>query len=985
MIDFLNELEGQGEIETIVFKHLNDFSNGNNMENTINFIHFNIRSIKKNFDELLVYMQETKINLDVIVLSEVWNIEKVSDFNIPSYSIYHNESTFNQNDGLIVYIKNSINAQVTIHNFTETKVLYAILKFNDTSIGLLASYRSPSTCEKTYLKDLDNLFLNLQRQDVDIFMGDININIKDNINAEVTKYLNILSGQGFVSYINKGTRVSQNSSTIIDHIFVRNRNKNYPNLIFTSSIFETDLTDHYSVFLSIKNDGLGTKINNPGESFNKIDFFKLNTLLKKENWGDVMNCNNVQSSYNFFITKLKFYISNATKQCKVSNNRCRKLKPWITTGLINSIHHRDDLKKKLMHNYSEEKKEEYVRYRNNLNRLLKSTKNNYYKNKLNNVHGDCKKTWEIINDATNYKLKVKNSRKLNIYNDSGDLVTNNKENANLFNNYFINVGSKMAEEIDKNIPDIPEGSNIQSSIFLKPVKKTEIILIISELKSCAAPGPDGISASLIKKIHEYIIEPLTFIINLSYKTAILPWQWKESVVTPVYKSGDTKNRNNYRPISVINSFAKILEKSLKNRLMSFFEKHNIITSKQFGFKKHISTEHAVIELIRTIVSNMNQKKKCLSIFLDLAKAFDTVSHEILLKRLFNVGVRGPTLSILANYLSNRTQRVKVDSSLSESLTITMGVPQGTVLGPILFLVYINDIAKINLLDGQIISYADDTALVFVGDSWDAVYRQAEDGLTKISNWLSYSLLSLNTNKSNFLTFSISADDQPENQELKVHKHNCIPQNCVCAMIRKCKTVKYLGLMIDQHLRWNEHIQSITKKVRYLTYKFYQLRYILSKNSLLTVYSALVESILRYCIIIWGGLLDNVLKNLQITQNTILKVMFKKHRLYSTSALYTESRLLNIRNIYSYNCLLWIFNNKEYIPVENVYNTRTMSNQNIVVPLFRRVHLQRFVFYFAPHLYNIIPLELKIIRNKNKYKKELKSYILNNPRAFIHLF
>lgn len=984
MINFLNELEEQDEIDTIILKEINNFTQIYNMENRINFIHFNIRSIRKNFDELLVYIQESKIDMDVIILSEVWNVESVSDFIIPNYEIYYNNSKLNQNDGLIIYTKNNIKVQVTTYNFTETKLLHIILEFNKISIGVLASYRPPSTCEKTYLDDFRALLPNLQKQDIDVFMGDININIKDTTDSEVTNYLNILCEQGYISYINKATRVSQNSSTLIDHIFVRERNKNHSNLVINSAIFETDLTDHYSVFLSIKNESSPTTVGSNVENYYKIDYVKLNSILQKENWSDVINCNDMQNCYNYFINKLKSHISKATKKLKYSNNKYRKLKPWITTGLINSIHYRDKLKKRLIHNNTEELRVEYTRYRNNLNKLLKNSKNNYYKEKLKNAHGDCKKTWKIINDATNYKSKHKDSKSIHIYNENGELNTNNIENANIFNNFFINVGTKMSEKIDKNLTHIPEGPSVQSSIFLKPIERNEIIQIISELKSNSASGPDGISATLIKQIHMYIIEPLTYLINLSFKTAILPNQWKESIVTPVYKSGDPKNVNNYRPISVINNFTKIFEKCLKNRLMSFFEKHNIITSRQFGFRKNVSTENAVIDLIKTLVTNMNQNKKCLGIFLDLAKAFDTVSHEILLKRLSNVGVRGCTLKILTNYLLNRTQRVKIDNFLSESLTVTMGVPQGTVLGPILFLVYINDIANINL-NGHLISYADDTALIFVGDSWEAVYNKAENGLTQIYNWLNYSRLSLNANKSKFLTFSILASDQPQNRGLKVHKNNCDYGHCDCPTVEKCDTVKYLGLVVDHHLRWNEHVNSVIKKVRYITYKFYILRGILTKKSLLVVYNALVESILSYCITIWGGLFNNVLRNLQVVQNTILKVIFKKPRLHATSALYAESRLLDIRNIYTYNCLLWLYNNKDYARVENIYMTRTMANQHIIVPLVKRAHLQRFVFYLVPHFYNLIPQELKTIGNKNKYKRKLKSYLLDNPSVFRQFF
>lgn len=743
-------------------------------------------------------------------------------------------------------------------------------------------------------------------------------------------------------------------------------------------IIETDITDHYitSIIIEFKeknisNNELKTKVN-------KTDFKKLNCLLDKETWLEVMNCTLPQTSYNIFVNKIHTFVKKSSKFINIKN-KFYKLKPWITDGLINSIRHRDYLKKKLIKNHSPELKQQYSEYRNMLNKLIRNVKNQYYKIKIAEAQGNFKKVWELVNSASNSTSTRKQIKNVNIINNEGLEVTDNTEKANVFNDYFINVGTKMSQKIKKieNLPNnVLENHSIQSSIFLTPITKNEIIEIIGSLKNNSSAGPDGISVKLIKSIHLNIIKPLLHIINLTIKTGVIPYQWKESSVTPVHKSGDYKNLNNYRPISVISNFAKIFEKYLKNRLVEFFDKHDVITDRQFGFKKNTSTEHAVLDLIKEIALNLDKSKKCMAVFLDLAKAFDTVSHKILLKRLQSIGIRGPAIALLENYLTNRKQCVRIDDIYSDPLTITMGVPQGTVLGPILFLVYINSITKLKPFKGHLVSYADDTAMVFVENSWDLVYRNAEDSLALIFKWLNFSSLSLNIQKSKFLTFTLLSNDQPSKEMLYVHNNMCLQQtNCMCPKIEKTNKIKYLGVMLDHHLRWNEHVTYITKKIRQLTHKFFNLRDILDRKNLMLIYKSLVESVIRYCIVIWGGLYNNVLKILQVTQNSILKIILKKKKLYSSTQLYVEADVLNIKNLFTYHCLVHMFD-KKTSPAYPSYMTRFTENMSVGIPLVRKSHTQRFVFYVGPKLFNILPLHIKNLKF-NKYKIEIKKFIIQN--------
>lgn len=457
----------------------------------------------------------------------------------------------------------------------------------------------------------------------------------------------------------------------------------------------------------------------------------------------------------------------------------------------------------------------------------------------------------------------------------------------------------------------------------------------------------------------------------------MPSSFKNSTTTPIFKSGDKKRATNFRPITVINNFAKIFEKCLKSRIVNFCNKHNIISPSQFGFRENTSTEKAVYQVAHTVFKCFQDRRKCLTVFLDLAKAFDTVNHDILFNRLENSGIRGMSLSILKDYLTDRMQVVKINNCLSDPLPVSMGVPQGTVLGPVLFLLYINEIFHIEGLEGEIISYADDTAVLFSSLSWEDTFQKATAGIQLISNWLNKNLLSLNIAKTKFITFSSTNVDQPNNAKIPIHSSTCpLLSNCQCPNIEKTRSIKYLGIIVDQSMRWNEHMVYTTKRLRKLVYKFYQLRNILSKKVLLMVYDALVESIIRYCIIVWGGTFKSTLCNLEIIQKSILKVILKKHRRFSSRRLFEEADVFNVKQIYMYQCLLWL-TNKNLTFRTHSYNTRTIASRVMDIPLVRLSHNQKFVSFIAPKLYNQLPSEIKNITNTKTMKNHLKLFVRDN--------
>lgn len=547
MLDCLNLVDQDVQIDTRSYLNFQEYIQDGVSRDVqgFNIVHFNIRGLMKHYDELLMQVQMSGDIFDVIVLSETRKIADVSTFSIPNYTLHYNESEITKCDGVVVYIKNNLTANVTINQVNECKFLRMILANNYLSyhhkIGITAYYRSPATNTKNYIKNLE-LYLNgLEHQNLEIYVGDININLLHSDSGDTNDYLNILNSNGFTSYINKPTRVTQNSVSIIDHIFIKIKKCLLDKVYIEPAVIHTDMTDHFTTFVSIKKkiseETCGLSVKNKIST--KIDYEKLLRLMSNENWEDVLMNRDSQESCNLFMEKLNNYITGSSSTEILKSNKYKKIKPWITTGLIKSINERNKLKEKLRKNHTVQLEMEYKCYRNKLNTLIKRVKSDYYQNEITKADGNYKKVWNIINDVTG-KRKRSAIENVLLNNGKNVMVGENEEKADIFNRYFVELGVDMAKKIEEStLPEnFQEENPNNSSIYLTPVTTSEIIILISNLKNNCTPGPDGISSKIIKLIHNYIVSPLVHIINLCFSQGKIPSQWKESLVTPVFKTGD---------------------------------------------------------------------------------------------------------------------------------------------------------------------------------------------------------------------------------------------------------------------------------------------------------------------------------------------------------------------------------------------------------------------------------------------------------------
>ena len=534
----------------------------------------------------------------------------------------------------------------------------------------------------------------------------------------------------------------------------------------------------------------------------------------------------------------------------------------------------------------------YKDYRNKLSSILKKKEKMYYQSEIVANKTNIRKVWEIIKQVINKKKGLKIHDK---FMHNNNLITDPKSIADGFNNYFVNIGPTLASKIPENnlshrqfLPD-----SIEPSLFLKPTNELEIKNVISCLKE-GAPRRDGISSRNIKLIKELISVPLTNLVNLSFEQGVFPSELKLAIITPLYKAKDPMFFNNYGPISLLSVFSKIIERLMYNRLLNFINKHKIFNKLQFGFRNNHSTFMALVILVENLVNALDNGKCAVGIFLDFQKAFDTVDHGILLDKLYCYGIRDIAHKWFISYLSSRQQSVMYNGHESEFKMMRCGVPQGSILGPLLFLLYINDLTAVSNFFMPIL-FADDTNLFCTGTDLKDMIRQINEEMAKIYAWVNANKLSLNIDKTNFMMFmpkgfSYCADYIVINQ----------------TRIQEVKETKFLGVIIDNKLKWSAHISYISKKISKGIGIILKSRKVFSNETLLSLYHTFVYPYLSYCIHVWGKAYKTHLNDLVVLQNKAMRIINGVPPRTNMDNFYIENNILTVKLIYNYSIGLFMY-------------------------------------------------------------------------------
>lgn len=541
--------------------------------------------------------------------------------------------------------------------------------------------------------------------------------------------------------------------------------------------------------------------------------------------------------------------------------------------------------------------------------------------------------WNILTTYTKGKTSKNIFPKYFTVN-TNDTLENHADIAEHFNTFFSSIGKDLQRNIREStespLTHLDRNDNTIDS--LEPTNSDEVIEILKTMKNVGA-GIDNINAKIFKLTYLPIIQKLVHFINVCLMKGTFPSQLKIAVIKPIYKSGDKTKMTNYRPISILPYISKIIEKVMHARMMDHISEHDVLCSTQFGFRKGYSTYMPLLLLQDLVTKTFEQNKIACGVFLALKKAFDTVEHDILLLKLQSYGFNYTFLSLIKSYLHNRCQCVDYMHVKSELRQINIGVPQGSILGPLLFLLYINDLHKVCNM-AKTLLYADDTALIFEADSAAELQTLLDAELPKISKWFQVNKLSLNADKTYFQLYNNSRI----NSDITVFLNG--------TKIKHAERVKYLGMFVDENMKWKSHIEHISTIISRNIGIISRSRFFLRHKHLLLLYNALVLPYLSYCALIWGFSPRSHLHKISVLQKKAVRIIEGQPRLAHSDPLFSKLNLLKIEDIAKQQAI---------VIMHNVVNQRT---SNEICSLFDLAphnernsrNIKHFTEMFASKLY-----------------------------------
>ena len=832
----------------------------------------NIRSLPSNIELLQASIIDKQC--DFICIQETWKCNNINNLKLDNYNLpILRQRVLRNGGGLGIYTKKGVKATVINSPFEEGIIETLAIKtnVNQKKIVIVNIYRPPGR-DLSCLLRLEEWLKTLQGPI--IIVGDFNINTLRNTPMR-RDYTLFLKRSGFKNKINEITRTC--SSTCIDHVLLNSQAMQY----FTTKVDNDAIADHYTLSiltnLKLMHNNINKFVKYHVESDENKNIYL--QILNNINW-DPIETMTADEGVNYLVSNIQdCYKASFPFITRKFNKKNDALNSWMTKDILDK---RDKLRKlglkakqgggisKIL--FEQEKKI----YKN----LVKRTKNEFISKNIKRSGNNSKKLWDVIN--THIVGKEKHEQLSNIR-LNGSITTDEKEIAGGFSNYFENAAKNLHDTIITD-PD-------RHKQYLEPDKEAweftdvtehEVLKVINSLKPKTSNGIDGISNKLLKLSKFKILKPITKLFNKSLNEGSFPTHFKTAKVIPIYKKGDNELMTNYRPIALLPTLSKIWEKLLNVQLQEKLDEYEVIINDQYGFRKNHNTINAVQKLVFEVNKQKRNKKIVCAVFIDVSKAFDSCSHEIIVNKLKNIGLNGMSLQLLKDYLVGRNQVVKIGEMLSEPTIIEHGVGQGTILGPLLFKLYLADMSRSSQL--KVIHFADDTTFICHADNKEQLVELVNRELGKITEWFTANYLVLHPDKSRVMVFG-----NDDNIDITMNNTN----------IKKCgsnheeKFFNMLGIRIDQKLSWASHINLIENKLSKGLYLLWRFKKSLDTKTKLLIYHAFIRSHLLYGISLWGNVNDNAIRRLNTCHKKTIRGL--TNGLIHTEPILKKFNLLSLQD------------------------------------------------------------------------------------------
>jgi hypothetical protein len=639
-----------------------------------------------------------------------------------------------------------------------------------------------------------------------------------------------------------------------------------------------------------------------------------------------------------------------------------KSSPWINNEFINAVNERDYLLKVAATSKDPVDWKNFRQKRNFVNRLKNQLKSSHYRNSIREIRDDPKKLLrkvkELIPDASSNKIN-------DLTLDDGSVISDSKSIANHFNQFFVNVGSKLASKFQRTDTSRIHVHDPVNTFVFKPFTFLEVSKTLNSLDVNKASGTDGVNVRLLKEGEMVLTDKLLFIFNLSITSGIVPGVWKTKRVSPIFKAGNKDDPGNYRPVSVASTPMKIFEKLVYNQMMIFIRENNIIHSNQSGFRSGFSTSSAALDVKEHIIEYLKKNKFVCAVLIDLSKAFETVDHLILLKKLFCYGFQDRSFDWCQSYLLDRKQQVLINDYLSDILEEQpYGVPQGSVLGPLFFLLYINDINSV-IKSSYFHLYADDTIIIQAHNSTTTLIENMEEELGHIHDWLILNKLTPNIKKCESIFFT---------NQLNSKLCDNLKVNFRGDDLQTKQSVKYLGIHFDNKLQWRNQIKAIKSKINYKLAKIRPLAKFLDSVDIFMLIRSFIFPYIHYCSPTWSSAANHLINQIQSTCDKTQLFSHKIPKIDVRQRLNLDLSIIIFKGIHKLSPD-YISNQISLTSGIHRYNTRQASSTNIYHVHTPNKLSTQSIKYTAPHLWNSMPNHIKNEQSFLLFKSKCKKYFL----------